>query len=182
MRSGKATSLSKEQQHDLASKGVVVSAYLNKQPEWTDAEDRLLRALWGADFTTREIASQIGNRSHNAVAARANRLHLPSRHSPIQRTPQQKSDMQWIKDAQAKAEERERQRLLAMPNPMAYAMDAPLWMREALLGAVRARDGWRATRDIRQLRERGLVDVASDYLNGFGLNVRDRLKGMADAP
>lgn len=54
----------------------------NRTDFWTKEEDRRLRILWEAEWSTLQIAVTIG-RSKNAVCARARRLDLPKRGTPI---------------------------------------------------------------------------------------------------
>lgn len=49
---------------------------------WSAEEDRQLRILWGAGWSTLSIAVTIG-RSKNGVCGRRRRLGLPERGSPI---------------------------------------------------------------------------------------------------
>ena len=49
---------------------------------WTAEEDRRLRILWEAGWSTLQIAVTIG-RSKSAVCGRARRLELPKRGTPI---------------------------------------------------------------------------------------------------
>lgn len=57
-------------------------AILPKTQPWSPEEDRRLRILWQAEWSTLAIAVTLG-RSKNAVCARARRIDLPLRPSPI---------------------------------------------------------------------------------------------------
>jgi len=46
---------------------------------WSAEEDKILRKMWGAGFSTTQIAAKLPLRSRGAVAARAGRLNLPLR-------------------------------------------------------------------------------------------------------
>lgn len=49
---------------------------------WTDEHQEALRSLWACGFTAREIGRQL-RASPNAVTAKARRMGLPRRPSPI---------------------------------------------------------------------------------------------------
>lgn len=59
-----------------------MAIYNTRAPAWTAEEDRQLAILWQAEWSTLSIAVTIG-RSKNAICARARRIGLPERESPI---------------------------------------------------------------------------------------------------
>ena len=59
-----------------------MAIYNTRAPAWTAEEDRQLAILWKAEWSTLSIAVTIG-RSKNAICARARRIGLPERESPI---------------------------------------------------------------------------------------------------
>lgn len=58
-------------------------AYNARPAPWTAEEDRQLRILWAAGWSTLAIGVTIG-RGKNAICGRRKRLGLPERESPIQ--------------------------------------------------------------------------------------------------
>lgn len=68
---------------------------------WSEQEDAILRAGWGAGLSCSQIARMLPSRTRDAVIGRAHRLHLPARPSPIKR-PEKPQDIafghgcQWI--------------------------------------------------------------------------------------
>jgi GcrA cell cycle regulator len=55
-------------------------------PEWPEADVALLRVLWPTALSLSEIGRRCGH-SKNAIAAKAGRLGLPRRPSPIKPGP-----------------------------------------------------------------------------------------------
>lgn len=57
-------------------------SFNKKTPSWTAEEDRRLRILWLAGWSTLSIGIDIG-RGKNAVCGRARRIELPLRENPV---------------------------------------------------------------------------------------------------
>ncbi|MDE1907582.1 MAG: global cell cycle regulator GcrA-like protein [Rhodospirillales bacterium] len=76
---------------------------------WTDAKIATLTKFWADGLSTAEIGRRI-DMSKNAVVAKAHRLNLPGRPSPI---PQRGADYVPVEKVQK-------------PAPMAKAVNAPL--------------------------------------------------------
>ncbi len=50
---------------------------------WTEEREETLRKLWASGVTASQIAEELGDISRNAVIAKAHRLGLQSRPSPV---------------------------------------------------------------------------------------------------
>ena len=66
---------------------IVSEPVTRMQPDWTAAEDTVLRIMWDAGTTASEISALILGRTRNAIIGRAHRLNLPSRPSPLNARP-----------------------------------------------------------------------------------------------
>lgn len=56
--------------------------FVKRAPYWSEEEDRRLRILWDAGWSTIAIGTVLG-RGKNAICSRARRINLPMRGSPI---------------------------------------------------------------------------------------------------